>query len=385
MTMSARKQATINQLRAPTERDLRRLGRFRSPHGVLSVYLSFETSGGERRDIHGVATNALHTLGGTARALLQGRVDDERRRVIEFLRDDFELAGRGVVLFSCQPRGLWDLFQLQVPVQPLARFAERPVLAPLAAILDDYERYAVALVDKDRARLLHVYLGRVEHAVDVVDKYPGRSKRGGWAQPGYSRHRDAHLHSHLVRAAKQLQVEAKRRSFDRLIVGGPDEARAAFLSVLPRGLRTRVAGTFAAEEFLSDEQIVERVEEVEAAAESEAERRIVSDVLDAARSGALGTVGWDDTLQALGEGRVHKLVVATQRNINGSACPTGDFAAIETLGECPVCGQTLEPVADLAEWAIERALQTGALIETVHQDAEAALLEQASIAAVLRY
>ena len=111
----------------------------------------------------------------------------------------------------------------------------------------------------------------------------------------------------------------------------------------------------------------------------------MADVLDAAGSGALATVGWDDTLQALGEGRVHKLVVATERPVSGSACPAGDFASIERLSHCPVCGQLLQHVPDLTEWAVERALETDAMIETVHQDAEAALAEEAGIAAVLRY
>ena len=373
------------QLRAPTERDLRRLARFRSPHGVLSVYLSFAAAEGERRDLHAVALDVLHTLGGTARERLEGRLDEERRGLIDFLNDDFELAGRSAVIFSCRPRGLWVVFQLQMPVEPLARFAERPVIAPLAALLDVHERYAVALVDKDRARLLHVYLGRVEREVDVVDEYPGRSKMGGWSEARYSHHRDAHLHVHLLRAMNQLQEEARRRPFDRLLIGGPDEARAAFVAVLPRSLRTRVAGTFGAELFLSEYEIVERVRAVEEASEREAERRLVSDILDAAGSGALATVGWDDTLQALGEGRVHKLVVATERPVRGSACPAGDFASIEKLSQCPVCGQLLQHVPDLAEWAVERALETDAMIETVHQDAEAALAEEAGIAAVLRY
>lgn len=380
-----RASTTTHELPVPTDRDLRRLARFRSPQGVLSVYLSLAAAGGERRDIHAVALDVLHTLGGTARDRLEARLDAERHGLFDFLNNDFQLAGRSVVIFSCRPRGLWEIFQLQLPVEPLARFAERPVLAPLAALLDVHERYAVALVDKDRARLLHIYLGRVEREVEVVDKYPGRSQGGGWAQQRYERHRDAHLHTHLLRAVRQLRDEDRRRPFDRLLVGGPDEARSAFLAVLPRSLRTRFAGTFGAELFLSGHEIVERVRAVEEAAEREAERRLVSDVLEAAGSGALAAVGWDDTLQALGEGRVHKLVVAPARTVSGSACPAGDFASIERLSNCPVCGELLQHVPDLAEWAVEQALETDAMIQTVHLDAEVALAKEAGIAAVLRY
>jgi peptide chain release factor subunit 1 len=384
--MAAKRSSRASgELRVPSDRDLRRLARFRSPRGVLSLYLSFDPSAGERRDLHAVAIDALHALGGTARESIEGRLDEEQRRVVGFLREDFALAGRGVAIFSCQPRNLWEVFQLQVPLPALARFAERPVVAPLAAVLDDYERYAVALVDKDRARLLHVYLGRVEREVEVRDKYPGRTEMGGWAQSRYQRHRDAHLHAHLLRAAQQLQDEARRRPFDRLVVGGPDEARAAFVAVLPRGLRNRVAGTFSAELFLSESEILERVAAIEEAAEREGEVRLVSDVLDAARSGGLATSGWDDTLQALGEGRVHKLVLANGRSAKGSACPAGHFAALEQPQHCPLCRGPLEPVGDLAEWAVERALATHAVPETVDGKAAQALAAAGEIAAVLRY
>src|SRR3972149_6726107 len=150
--MTAVSEADIRAL--PTEQDLRRLARFRSHQGVLSVYLSFDPSAGERRDVHGVALDLLHALGGTARSThQQGRLEEERGSLIEFLEQDFELHGRSVILFSCRPRGLWQLFQLQVPVRPLVRFADRPAVAPLAAILDEHERYAAVLVDKDEARL----------------------------------------------------------------------------------------------------------------------------------------------------------------------------------------------------------------------------------------
>jgi hypothetical protein len=37
-----------------------------------------------------------------------------------------------------------------------------PDLAPLLRLLDEHERYAVALVDKEKARLFSVFLGEIE-------------------------------------------------------------------------------------------------------------------------------------------------------------------------------------------------------------------------------
>jgi hypothetical protein len=371
----------------PTEQELRRLARFRSPEGVLSVYLNFDPIGGERRDAKAAFLDAVKSLDSLQlNDKERAQLEEEQALILEFARDRFALHGRSVILFSCRPRNLWQVFQLQVPVRPLARFAERPAVAQLAAVLDEHERYAVALIDKDEARLLSVYLGQAEQRAHITDKYPGRNRRGGWAQARYSHHRDVHLHVHVLRVAEALLEELRRQPFDRLMVGGPDEARSAFLHVLPRSLRGRVAGSFLAELFLSDEEVVERVRAVDEAAEREAEARLVNNLVDATSAGGLAALGWEETLQALLEGRVHKLVLAEGRTQRGRVCPKGHAAVLEKLAACPFCGGRLEAVGDLAEWAVEKALDTDARVETVQGQAAEGLVEHGSgIAAALRY
>ena len=370
----------------PSERATARLARFRTPQGVLSLYLSFAPSGGERRDLHAALRDALALVDEEPLDKKQrARLAEERQRVEGVFRRGFDLHGRSLIAFSCAPRDLWEVYQLQVPVRTLARFADRPAVAPLAALLDRYERYGVVLVDKDRARLLQVYLGRVEDRVELVDKYPGRTEMGGWAQSRYQHHRDAHLHAHLLRAVERLLAEARRHATDRLLVGGPDEARSAFLAVLPQSLRARVAGTFAAESFLSDVDVVERVRAIEEEAQRAAEARLVTDVLDTAHAGGAAAIGWDETLQALAEGRVYKLALADGETASGWVCPAGHFASIEKLAACPQCGAKLKRTADLQEWAAERALDTDAAIESVQGEAAAALATGGAIGALLRY
>ena len=371
----------------PTERELRRLARFRSREGVLSVYLSFDPPGGERRDVGAAFVDATRPLERLPLSAGQrARLEEEQALVQEFVRSRFALHGRGVIVFSCRPRGLWQVFQLQVPVRPLARFAERAAVAQMAGILDEHERYAVALVDKDQARVLSVYLGQAERRAHITDEYPGRNKMGGWAAARYSHHRDAHLHAHVVRVAEALVDELRRQPFDRLMVGGPDEAMSAFLHVLPRNLRERVAGSFLAELFLSDEEVVERVGAVEAAAVSAAGARLVSDLGNAIGAGGLVALGWGETLQALLEGRVHKLVLAEGLSRQGSVCPEGHAAVLQPLPACPFCEGPLTPVDDLAEWAAERAFDTDARIEIVRGEGAQGLLARGDgIGAVLRY
>lgn len=55
-----------------------------------------------------------------------------------------------------------------------AAWETRPQLEPLYALRDTFERVAVALGDKERARLFTVFLGQIETRQEVVDAVPGK-------------------------------------------------------------------------------------------------------------------------------------------------------------------------------------------------------------------
>ena len=93
-------------------------------------------------------------LGKSARTEL----DEEIARVREWLETETP-GGRGVAIFSCAPRDLWEAYRLPEVDRDELTFGPVPHVAPLLDIVDDYERYAVALVDKERARLFTVVHG----------------------------------------------------------------------------------------------------------------------------------------------------------------------------------------------------------------------------------
>lgn len=371
----------------PTPQTVRRLARFRAPRdGVLSLYLTFGPRGGERRNVRAAANSALQRLAESAMSDdLRPRFESERERVRQFFGRNFSLEGRSLVLFASEPRGLWELFQLQVPSLSIARFGDRPAVSQLAAILDEQERYGLLILDKERARLLTVYLGEVEDDIEIKDGYPGRTAAGGWAQARYERHRKAHLHEHILKTVDALVAEQRRRRFDRILVGGPDQARSALLGALPRGLRSRVAGTFACELFASEQQILERAGKLMDAAERAGEETLVDHILDGARNKGRAAVGWEQTLPALFEGRVHKLVMVDGLRKRGRSCPRGHVASGRGPRVCLSCREAVGPSRDLAETAVGAALDTQATIEMVRGAAARRVRDEGGICALLRY
>src|ERR1700724_1825644 len=158
------------------------------------------------------------------------RLDEPRRaaleaegaRVGEWL-DRFPPVGLGLAIFGCPPAGLWEAFHLHVPVRNRLVVEATPYVEPLLDLLDEYERYAVALVDKEKARFFSVFLGEIEEHDDFKDFVPGKHDKGGVSPANFQRHHEAHVFRHLKRTADYLANAYRQRPFDRLILAGPDE------------------------------------------------------------------------------------------------------------------------------------------------------------------
>ena len=352
---------------------------------VLSVYLDLSP---ERRTgrAYRVAFKSLvdqleDRLSEDAREGLRA----EAARVQEWL-DQTIPEGRGLALFTCTPRGLWQAHLLPVPVRDRVVYESTPYLAPLLDVLDEYERYAVVLVDKEKARLFSVFMGEIEERQEFQDLVPGKHEQGGWAQARLQRHHEAHVYWHLKRVAAALTDLFRRHPFDRLILAGPEEATSELRRLLPRSLAGRLVGTFPAEIFASPAEVLARTLEIERSVERAHEQRLLIELLDTAAAGGRAIAGLGPTLNALWLGEVQTLVVAQSATRPGSECPNcGRLEPAET-GVCPACGTALRHVDDLVERAIERTLEQGGRVEVLHGEAARRLqAEGEGLGAFLRF
>lgn len=376
--------------------------------GVLSAYLDVEPSETQREGFEAALLDLWKPLReATKDPDVAGRLEEEIDRINAYVRSWDEPPGRAVAIFSSAPRDVFVPIALDVPVLAGARFGPRPHVLPLIAALDEHERYCVALVDRERARLLTVWMGRVEQRIEFEEPLPGRVTRGGgWSagaargagrdssrmgpgrihssQGGYARHIDYHVDLHVQRVVAELWRLSRRQAISRIIIGGPPEAMSALRSALPRSLAERVAGEFAGELFASDAEILGRVGIIEEQAERAHEAALVKEILERVPKAEPAVLGWDDTLTALCDGRVHELVLVEGETVAGYACPEGHFAVIERIDTCPFCNEPVWQFDDLAAWALRRAFATDATVEFVRGEAAAALRPHGA-GATLRY
>ena len=324
--------------------------------GVLSVYLDLDPARQVQRSyrvaFENLVADAHERLPEAARAELSR----EEARARAWLADR-EPRGKGLALFSCGSPALWHAYALAVRVRDHLAFERRPDVAPLRELVDEYERYVVALVDRVKARLFTVFMGEIEELDAFEDEVPGKHD---W---------------HLARVARRLAELSRHRPFDRLVLAGPEEATSALRRRLPGALAHRVVGAIPAELFASKDEILEKTLAIDRRIEGEVEERLLDDLLDMIGPGGRATVGVRPTLDALWADSVQTLLVADGVHVTGSDCPNCGRLEPGNSATCPACGKAMRPAHDLIHRAMVRAMEQGESVEMVHGAAGRRLVE----------
>lgn len=314
------------------------------------------------------------------------RFEEAVRQAEGLLEHQVQIGHPGLALFAS---GADDYcYAVPLPQRPVDEidWGERPLLAPFEEILDDCERVAVVLFDKERARIFSVYLGEIEGRRTVHDEVPGKQATGGWfalAQTRYARHHEDHVLRHAKHAIRELAALLRARPFDRLLIGGPDEALAVLRRHLPRPLQARLAGTLHVELFASDTVVLQAALRAAEEIERREEQAAVEELLEAATAPHTA-LGLRQTLEALHERRIHSLFLADSFSGEAGECP-GCGRLVPGPARCPSCGMPTQALGDLRERVVDLAASQGARIELVAGEAAALLTGYGGIGAWTRH
>ena len=132
-----------------TENDLRELVDMKVDGPVLSIYLNTGPAEGSMDDAKVRLRNMLKQV--------PSRQDAAAAE--QFMEVDYDRTGRSLAIFSSAAQGLFRAYSLAVPIPDQVYASDRPVVKPLATVLDAYGGYGVVLVDKQGARLFYFHLG----------------------------------------------------------------------------------------------------------------------------------------------------------------------------------------------------------------------------------
>jgi peptide chain release factor subunit 1 len=371
-----------------TRSRLRRLADVHPDRGrVLSVFLNLDpsevpTPAARSSAITSIMTEAAH------RVEQEGELEHDERmalrtdveRVREVLTGDIASSGtRAVAVYACETASLLEVVSLRRPIGSRVVLDRTPHVEPLA-VEGARERWCVLLANRRLARLFLGDGDELEETDRIEDDVHRRHDQGGWSQSNYQRSIDKDVEDHLARSANLAFELSKRRGFDRLLVGAPDESVGDLEARLHPYLRERLAGRISCEiEHSSVDQVracaAERIAEHARKHEREALDRLIEGVGRGDRAAA----GVAAVLLALDEGRVETLLFAPGLSAPGfEDRATGMLYATleEAQGE-------VEPVEDVVERAIEKALEQRADVLGVRHHDDLGPL--GGIGATLRY
>jgi peptide chain release factor subunit 1 len=311
---------------------------------------------------------------------LSVRADVER---IKAAVDSNRWTPGAVAIFSCSGRGLYEEIPLPRRVREQVIVDATPFARPLAAVLSEYHRACVVVINKSSARFWEVDQDEMREVTKFSDPVLRKPDYAANLAEDRVRNKEEELvKKHFRRAVKVLEDLQQTDGYDIVIIGGHEYELPEFIQILPNDLRSRLAGTFSvdpttaplAEMRNSASSILERYEREE-------ELRLVSEVFEKAAMGRPAALGLESCLQAAPVAAIKTLLVLQGAIAPGVVCDeSGWLAAAGDI--CPVCGNPTRRTPDVIDELVAIVIDDGGSVRHVEADTK---LSEYLVAAELRF
>jgi hypothetical protein len=288
-----------------------------------------------------------------------------------------------VAIFSCSGRDLYEEIPLWRRVRERVIVDATPFARPMLAVLSEYHRACVLVIDKASARVWEVDQDEMREVSTFRDRVLRKPDYAANLAEDRVRNKEEELvKRHFRRAVKLLETLQQTDGYDIVIIGGHDYEMPEFLQILPAELRKRVAGTFSvdpataplAEICDSGRSILERYEREE-------EHRLVSGVLEKAAMGQPAALGLDSCLRAAPVAAIKTLLVQEGAIAPGVVCDESGWLAL-TGDTCPLCGKPTRRTPDVIDELVAAVIDEGGSARHVEADTK---LSEYLVAAELRF
>jgi peptide chain release factor subunit 1 len=369
---------------------LDRLLTVRSPEApVLSVYVTIPVDPGQR-----ALDTRFHSLLDPVHEVIDRRdlahypresLRADVARILEIPSRAEELRPGAIAVFACHQEDFYEEVALPRPVRDRVMLDATPHIRPLVAVLDEYHRYCVAVVDRERSLLYTFYMGELENEDAVRDRVMRKPDFAGWH--GLDEHRvrnraEGWARKHFKKTAAEIEEFMNVTGAELLLVGGHDETIGPFLDFLTQPLRSKVAGTFTVDPHtMTPGKLRQRAEQAVDAYEREEEHRLVSEALERVAAGGFAASGLQWCLTAVDEKAVQLLLVHDDHQEPGRACDNCGWLGLDG-DECPVCGRATRATPDVIDEMVEAVIDASGRVEHVYADTA---LAAHLVAATLRF
>jgi peptide chain release factor subunit 1 len=342
---------------------------------VVSAYLGLDTDFRDRGSLSTRASSLLHeirpmtkdhSLDREVRLSLRGDVE----RIEAELTQERPKPG-ALAVFSCSGKGFYEEIELPRRVRDRIVVDATPWVRPMLAVLDEYHRTCVLILDKESASTWELYQGELNETSEVLDRALRKPDYAGWygLEEYRVRNKDEELaKKHFRKVATVLDDFYRAGRFELLVIGGHEHEVPVFEEFLPHGLRGSVAGTFVIDPHTAT------IADIRASADAVAdeyernqEERWVAEVFEKAAAGGNAVVGVEGCLWAVSVAAIRRLLVQEDATAAGVVCDESGWLG-ESGDTCIICGRPTRKTDDVIDELTLAVIDTGGTVEHVTAD-----------------
>jgi peptide chain release factor subunit 1 len=288
-----------------------------------------------------------------------------------------------VAIFSCSGRDLYEEIPLPRQVREQVIVDATPFVRPMLAVLGEYHRACVLVIDKASARVWEIDQDEMHEVSTVRDPVLRKPDYAPGLVEDRVRNKAEELGKrHFRRVVKLLEELLRTDGYEIVVIGGHDYEMPEFLQFLPVELRDRVAGTFSADPATAPlAEIKKSARSILERYEREQEQRLISGVLEKAAMGGPAALGLESCLQAGSVAAVNTLLVQEGAIAPGVVCDESGWLA--TSGDtCPVCGNPTRRTPDVIDELVTVVIDEGGSTRQIEAGTK---LSEYLVAAELRF
>jgi hypothetical protein len=305
--------------------------------------------------------------------------------------------GRGRAMFVPLSNGEPRSITLQLPLRDRVVLQQRPYIRPLVGALAAGGAAGVGVVSRSGVRVHEWRCGVIEEMAwfgfrrDTSDwremkgpaaANPALTQHTAPQRDRFARRLEERRAAFLRSTGKRLAQLAAARDWQLVLLTGDPRLVGPLHASLAVDARELVCAPWKLES-LSQAQLAATVADELSAARLRGQVSLADRLRDEALAGGSVSLGLDETLRALEEGRVSHLLIDAQREYHG-----GRGSDDRVVAHAPLAGDArgeLDGEPDLGEQMVERALQTRAMITPLEPPAAERLANCDGVAGLLRW
>jgi len=315
---------------------------------------------------------------------------------------------KGVSVFVSTGNDFYEVFELPRAPRDVLVVDFDPYIRPLIAILEEYSRYGVLLVDKAKAQFFEIFAGEIEEHAQMETELPRVTARvpgfasgkevvpiphhGGRRGPGggqygfderhIERRLEKRFYEHLQRVNEYVFKVFMRDRFDYLIIGTHAELRYDVESMLHSYLKRKLVGWLPYGPEATVKKVLEDASKIIKRVTEETWAKMVDELISEVSKDGLAVVGLEDTVKAVNYSAARTILVDENFKKEGFICPKCGFLSVE-MRRCEFCDEELIPIVDIVDELVETAITHGTEIH--HIEGNEKLAQNGYIGAFLRF